>query len=77
MSSTIPSTHTAWRVLRQGTPRDSVELQHDVTVRKELEDGEVLVKVKSAAMNPVGYKLMKLVPNFMAYRPLTAEYDFS
>lgn len=49
----IPSTQKAWRVLRQGKPADVLELQDDVPVVSDLTDGEVLVKIKSAALNPV------------------------
>jgi len=62
--------------MRQGKPEDALDFQSDVPVLSPTE-GEVLVKIKSAALNPVGYKLMKLIPDAVAKRPLTAEYDFS
>ncbi|KAG8934052.1 hypothetical protein FRC02_010644 [Tulasnella sp. 418] len=75
--STIPDTQRAWRVVQRGHPKKALRLRDDVPVLSDLKDGEVLVKIKSAALNPIGYKLMKTMPNFMAKRPRTAEYDFS
>ncbi len=79
--------------MRQGKPEKALEFRDDVPVLEPAE-GEVLVKLKSAALNPVyvsrarilvielndgnsGYKLMKMIPDVVAKRPLTAEYDFS
>jgi len=39
--------------------------------------GEVLIKVQAGALNPVGWKLMKFIPNLFANRPHIAEHDFS
>ncbi|KAG9043219.1 hypothetical protein FS837_009864 [Tulasnella sp. UAMH 9824] len=61
--ATIPQTQKAWRI------------RH--TVLDDLPEGHVLVKIKTAALNPVGYKLMGLLPNLLQKRPLTAEYDFA
>ncbi|KAH7912134.1 NAD(P)-binding protein [Hygrophoropsis aurantiaca] len=77
MSFDIPTTQKAWRVIRQGKPAKALSFQSDVQVPKQLGPGEVLVKVQAAALNPVGYKLMASVPNFIARRPLTPEYDLS
>jgi NADPH:quinone reductase-like Zn-dependent oxidoreductase len=42
-----------------------------------LSDGDVLVRVDAAALNPVGYKLMEYMPSLIARRPFAAENDFA
>ncbi|KAH7340596.1 hypothetical protein B0J17DRAFT_652028 [Rhizoctonia solani] len=71
----VPETQKGWRVVRQGPPRKALALQTFPvpTVR----DGEVLVKIEAAALNPVGYKLMQLLPNLFSHRPHVAEHDFT
>ncbi|KAF8892618.1 chaperonin 10-like protein [Infundibulicybe gibba] len=64
----IPST--------QRSPSKGLALKSDYLVPKP-ELGEVLVKIQAAALNPVGYKLMKFVPNIMSGRPFVAEHDFT
>jgi NADPH:quinone reductase-like Zn-dependent oxidoreductase len=49
----LPKTQRAWRVVRQGHPSKSLEFAQNAAVRSELKDGEVLVKVGAAALNPV------------------------
>ena len=48
----IPLTQRAWIVARRGTPAQALELRTDWPVPK-LGEGEVLVKVQAAALNPV------------------------
>ncbi|KAJ3530617.1 hypothetical protein NMY22_g8500 [Coprinellus aureogranulatus] len=74
---TIPDVQKAWVSVRKGKPKDSLEFKTDWPVKKPLAPGEVLIKVHAAALNPVGYKLMKLLPNFIARRPYVPEADFS
>ena len=50
----IPIHQRAWREVRRGEPKFGLELQTDVPVSTQLGPGEVLVKVKAAALNP-GY----------------------
>ncbi|KAI0063404.1 NAD(P)-binding protein [Artomyces pyxidatus] len=76
MADSLPNTQRAWRIVARGVPRDVVKLVTDLPVPKELKAGHVLLKVEAAALNPA-YKLMKLLPNFMAGRPLTAEFDIA
>ncbi|KAI0312731.1 hypothetical protein OF83DRAFT_1066723 [Amylostereum chailletii] len=77
-TSTVPSTHRAWRVVRKGAPRDALKLETDLPVPKDLQPGHVLLKVQAGALNPVcGYKLMKLLPNFLAGRPVIAEFELA
>jgi len=73
----IPDTQKAWLVTRQGKPAQSLKLVTDWPVPKKLRPGEVLVRVQAGALNPVGWKLMKMLPNFIARRPYIAEQDLS
>ncbi|KAJ7145304.1 hypothetical protein C8R43DRAFT_1088689 [Mycena crocata] len=43
----------------------------------ELPAGHVLVKVQATALNPAGYKLMSVAPNFLAGRPHIVELDMA
>ncbi|KAL1730508.1 hypothetical protein EV714DRAFT_284168 [Schizophyllum commune] len=72
----LPATQRAWIVERRGPPEKALRLHEDWPVPKP-QVGEVLVKVEAAALNPVGFKLMAVAPNFLAKRPLPAEYDFA
>lgn len=72
----LPSTQRAWIMERRGAPDKALQLREDWPVPKPMA-GEVLVRVEAAALNPVGYKFMGLLPNFIARRPLPAEYDFA
>ncbi|TRM64734.1 hypothetical protein BD626DRAFT_567608 [Schizophyllum amplum] len=76
MSSSIPATQRAWIIERRGTPDQVLRLHDDWPVPKP-QPGEVLVRVEAAALNPVGYKVMGLLPDFIAKRPLPAEHDFA
>lgn len=51
--SNIPDVQNAWVVVKQGKPRDALELKTDWPVPKKLDEGEVLVKVQASALNPV------------------------
>ncbi|KAK0470504.1 hypothetical protein IW261DRAFT_1516310 [Armillaria novae-zelandiae] len=73
----VPQTQKAWIINRRGEPKDVLSLRTDWPVPSKLAKGEVLVKVQAAALNPVGYKLMCLLPNFIARRPAPAEYDLA
>jgi NADPH:quinone reductase-like Zn-dependent oxidoreductase len=48
----IPKTQRAWRVLRRGHPTKALQYVQDAPVRTNLAEGEVLVKVGAAALNP-------------------------
>ncbi|OCH89445.1 NAD(P)-binding protein [Obba rivulosa] len=76
-SASVPPTMRAWRVVRKGEPSKALQFDENVPVPSKLSPGDVLVKVQAAALNPVGYKLMKLLPNFIAKRPHIAEYDLA
>ncbi|KAF8968381.1 hypothetical protein BDZ97DRAFT_1916217 [Flammula alnicola] len=78
MSDTIiPDVQRAWVNVRRGAPAQALTLKQDWPVPKNLAPREVLLKVQAAALNPVGYKLFKLLPDFIAGRPRVAEYDLS
>ncbi|KAJ8597885.1 NAD(P)-binding protein [Rhizopogon salebrosus TDB-379] len=75
-TSNLPKTQRAWRAVKRGKPSEALVLQTDVPV-PSLSPGEVLVKVQAAALNPVGWKIMTTVPNVIARRPITPEYDLA
>ncbi|KAK0470520.1 hypothetical protein IW261DRAFT_1553740 [Armillaria novae-zelandiae] len=72
-----PQIQQAWIIDRRGEPKDALSFRTDWPVPSKLAKGEVLVKVQAAALNPVGYKLMRALPNFIARRPIPAEYDLA
>lgn len=63
----------------RGVPAQSLQLKTDwpQPTAENLKKGDVLVKVTAAALNPLGYQMMKLLPNFVAKRPSVPECDFS
>lgn len=50
-SSSIPTKHKAWVVVRKGVPAKALELK-ETDVPKLIND-EVLIKVQAGALNPV------------------------
>ncbi|KDQ33589.1 hypothetical protein PLEOSDRAFT_1099549 [Pleurotus ostreatus PC15] len=72
-----PKTQRAWVSLQRGHPSRSLSLKSDWPVAGELKKDDVLIRIQAAALNPVGYKMMRLLPNFMAGRPLVVEHDFA
>ncbi|KZP19520.1 NAD(P)-binding protein [Athelia psychrophila] len=75
----IPTVQKAWKVVTQGAPSKALVFDEHTAVaaESELQPGEVLVQVKAAALNPYGYKLMKMIPNLFAGRPFVSEHDLS
>jgi len=71
----VPRQQQAWMVMRMGLPKDAVELKRIPVPQPRSK--QVLVKVEAAAMNPVGSKVMRLVPNFLVGRPRVAEHDLT
>ena len=49
----IPTIQQAWQVVARGTPRKALVHVHDLPVPSDLNQGDVLVKVQAAALNPV------------------------
>ncbi|KIJ12398.1 hypothetical protein PAXINDRAFT_137061 [Paxillus involutus ATCC 200175] len=72
----IPVTQRAWVVIKQGKPRQALDLKTDFPVPKP-KPGHVLVRVRAAALNPVGWKFMGVLPNFLSARPHPAEHDLA
>ncbi|EPQ58438.1 NAD P-binding protein [Gloeophyllum trabeum ATCC 11539] len=75
--SEIPSKQRAWHVVKRGKPSEALVLASDVPVPSKLAEGEVLVKVRAAALNPVGFKIMQLAPGFIARKPYVPEHDLA
>ncbi|KAF8189858.1 hypothetical protein K438DRAFT_1832203 [Mycena galopus ATCC 62051] len=69
------STYSAWFVVQRGHPTKALQLKTGLPVPNNLPEGHVLVKVQAVALNPAGYKLMTLAPNFLIRRPHLAEND--
>ncbi|KAJ9123877.1 hypothetical protein QFC22_000665 [Naganishia vaughanmartiniae] len=72
----FPTKQRAWQQFARGKPKNVLKLVKDAPVPRPAAD-EVLVKVHSAALNPVGPKLMSSVPWPIARYPIVPENDFS
>jgi len=71
----VPTTMKAWVYTTHGGPAEVLQLV-DRPV-PTLQDDQVLVEVKCAALNPVGYKAMKYFPSLIVKKPATPEMDLS
>lgn len=49
----IPETQRVWKVVRSGEPSKALELDEHAPVPSKLADGEVLIRVQAAALNPM------------------------
>ncbi|MCJ1242042.1 zinc ion binding [Varicellaria rhodocarpa] len=76
-SSQFPSSMRAWTYSRRGHPHDVLSLQNVPTPSSTLAPNDVLVRISYAALNPVSYVLMQLVPAFVRKSPFIPEVDFS
>ncbi|KAF7295967.1 Quinone oxidoreductase [Mycena kentingensis (nom. inval.)] len=74
-SSLMPSTYSGWVATTKGAPAEAVHLKTDLTLPAKIPKDHVVVKVLAAALNPVGYKLLRSMPNFMMGRPHVMEQD--
>lgn len=52
-STDIPATQRSYRATGKGEPRKAIQLVKDFPVTTALKEGEVLVKVQAAALNPL------------------------
>lgn len=55
----------AWIFNKAGKPRDVLTLAEDYPKPSYVPSNKVLIKVRAAALNPVGYKMMGMIPSFM------------
>ncbi|EJU05845.1 NADP-binding protein [Dacryopinax primogenitus] len=76
MDLPLPQFQKGWQIVKGGVPKDVLKFRDDLPVPSELPKGHVLVKVLTAALNPVGYKSMSL-PSFVVKRPRIAEHDLA
>ncbi|KAI5454901.1 hypothetical protein NCC49_002177 [Naganishia albida] len=76
MKEGLPTTQRAWKQFSRGKPKDVLRLVSNAIVPVPA-SGEVLVKVHSVALNPLGHKLMGSVPWPIARYPIVAENDFA
>ncbi|KAK7695386.1 hypothetical protein QCA50_000022 [Cerrena zonata] len=76
-SNPIPDKQKAWRAVKRGTPAEAIRFDKDAPVPSKLKQGEVLVKVQAAALNPVDYKLLGMLPNLIANRPYPMANDIA
>ena len=53
MATAIPDVQSAWVAISRGSPDKALSFEESWPVSKDLSDGEVLVKVQAAALNPV------------------------
>ncbi|KAL1951878.1 hypothetical protein VTO73DRAFT_1027 [Trametes versicolor] len=68
------ATQKAWRVTGSGKPEKVLKFG-DAPISAKLKKGEVLIKVQAAALNPVGSKLMGMLPGFLLKRLTAPEFD--
>lgn len=73
----IPTTQRAWRFVRRGDPTTALEFEQSLPVPSELAEGQVLVRVATGALNPVGTAIMKLFPTWLSGPPLVAQNDLA
>lgn len=74
----LPDIQKAWVSAQKGyPPSKSLELRRDWPVLKEIKPDQVTVKIQAVALNPMGWKLMRYLPNWIAKRPWVVEYDLA
>ncbi|KAF9009429.1 hypothetical protein BDQ17DRAFT_1348085 [Cyathus striatus] len=78
MVPAIPDLQQAWVVTRPGVPSKVLKFKSDWPVPKKLGNKQVLVRIQAAALNPVGFKIMKWAPRHIFQRiPRVPEHDFA
>lgn len=73
----IPQTQTAWLQVARGQPKAVLQRKDDVPVPKLEASDDILVQVVAASLNPVGYKMMPVLPSLMRKFPSVPEYDLA
>ncbi|KZV65700.1 NAD-P-binding protein [Peniophora sp. CONT] len=76
MATSVPTTQHAWICTGRGTPDTVLRLEKNYPVPSQLQKGAVLIKVKTAALNPVGHKMMGVAP-LASLRPTIPEYELA
>jgi len=74
-SSFAMTTYNAWFAVKKGHPAQALQLKTDLVIPTKVAQGHVLVKVQATALNPVDYKLLRSIPNFLAGRPHVVAMD--
>ncbi|KAJ6581358.1 hypothetical protein B0H19DRAFT_1330286 [Mycena capillaripes] len=69
------TTYSAWFAVKKGHPAQALQLRTDLPVPTKLPKGHVLIKVQAVALNPIDYKFLRSVPNFLAGRPHVVAMD--
>ncbi|KAK1931373.1 NADPH-dependent alkenal/one oxidoreductase [Phytophthora citrophthora] len=72
--ASIPTTFKAYEYYKYGEPLEEIKFNANAT-HKPLKADELRVKIFSAAVNPVDYKLVKYGPHILPHAP-TAENPF-
>lgn len=76
MAEIVPETCRTWLQTRRGRPEQVLVLEEEHAVPRP-GPGQVLVRVKACALNPVGHKVMGLAPWPVVKLPMIPEQDFS
>ncbi|KAJ9097583.1 hypothetical protein QFC21_004617 [Naganishia friedmannii] len=76
MSAVTATAQRVWLQTARGKPADILTVREDAPIPKP-GSNEVLIKVHSVSLNPVGYKLMGMLPWPLAKLPMIPEGDFS
>ncbi|GHJ88726.1 hypothetical protein NliqN6_5128 [Naganishia liquefaciens] len=76
MSAVSATAQRVWFQTTRGSPSDVLTVKEDAPIPKP-GPTEVLVKVHSVSLNPVGYKLMEMLPWPMVKLPMIPEGDFA
>ena len=49
----VPDKQKAWVIVKRGKPQDALVFDENAPVPSDLGEGEILIKVQAAALNPV------------------------
>lgn len=76
MTSEIPKTFRAWQYATSGKPEQVLKLVDDYSL-PNVPGFPIVIKVKAAALNPVGYKTMSEMPSLFVKHPGVPEQDYA
>lgn len=74
--SEIPKTFKAWQYATSGRPEQVLKLVDNCSL-PVIAGFPIIVKVKAAALNPVGYKVMSEMPSLAVKHPGVPEQDYA